>query len=55
MVESKFLECSKMTFKVFWDLEAKVIDRAWMEKVAESKQCSMARYLNGHVVEVVFR
>lgn len=52
MVESEFLECSKMAFKVFWDVEAKAVD---LMKIAESKQCSMARYLNGRVVEVVFK
>jgi hypothetical protein len=44
-----------MAFKVFWDVDSKFDMQAWMVKVAESKQCARAVYLNGKVVEVVVR
>ena len=56
MAESKFLEWFKMAWKsvIGWYIE--IVDVGeWMLKVAESKQCSRAVWLNGKVVEVVVR
>jgi len=41
-----------MAMKVFWDVS--VIDvGAWMQRVADRKACSRAKYSGGKLVEVV--